>query len=172
MSVAWFGHDWAFLFHVATTHWVVYGWRWEMSLINRMDPLEESLEFDHGGRSKRCWTTSTDPDIDSIIPRPAQSPLIWSKSPDLSSNVEWRRMGGISTTPHSASFNSTSSTLISFTAVVQHRISSASLFYALVAASSWWDWLSCGGFGGCNTGHVSSTHGCRVRYGSQRWGRR
>jgi hypothetical protein len=27
MSVAWFGHDWAFLFHVATTHWVVYGWR-------------------------------------------------------------------------------------------------------------------------------------------------
>jgi hypothetical protein len=146
-------------------------WWWEMSLINRMDPLEESLEFDRGGRSKHHWTTSTDPNIDSIIPRPAQSPLIWSKSPDSSSNVERRRMGGISTTPHSASFNSTSSTLISFTAVVQHRTSSASLFYSPVAASSWWDWIVLRWFWWVPD-HVSSTstHGCRVRYGSQRWG--
>jgi hypothetical protein len=34
MSGVWFGCDWASLFHVTTTHWVVDGWKLvEMSLI-------------------------------------------------------------------------------------------------------------------------------------------
>jgi hypothetical protein len=58
---------------------------WDDSLINRMDPPEQSLEFDHGGRSKRRRTTSTDHNIDGIIPRPALSPLVCSPSRELSS---------------------------------------------------------------------------------------
>ena len=39
-----------------------------------MDPIDETPEFDHGGRHKRRRTTPTDPQLDSIVARPVHSP--------------------------------------------------------------------------------------------------
>jgi hypothetical protein len=75
------------------------GWRWA---INRMDPPDETLEFDHGGHSKHPQTMPRDPCVDCIIPCPAPSPLIWSKSPNLFSNEEeWEESQLLLTQPPS-----------------------------------------------------------------------
>jgi hypothetical protein len=54
----------------------------EMSLINQMDPTDETPQFDHGGRSKRPRTSLGDPFMDAIPSRTAHTPLARTTAPE------------------------------------------------------------------------------------------